>query len=244
LHFDHWPAAVYAIGDIHGCLAQLRGLHQKILNDAEHFYGEKLIVCLGDYVDRGPDSAGVIDFLLAPLPDGISRVCLAGNHESMLLDHVQNPKSAEGWLGLGGAETLLSYNINPRRYAAASAAERHAMLASHIPPAHLSFLQNLPIMTTLPGVVLVHAGLRHGVAVDQQNDHDLLWIRNSGIEVATDADAPFVVHGHTPTPEPTVMPSSICIDTGAFATGTLTAVRLRRGEKLHLFNSRADAQQR
>ncbi|WP_316354819.1 metallophosphoesterase family protein [Devosia sp.] len=237
LQVPEWPAAVYAIGDVHGCLAQLRLLHQKILADAANIEGTKLIVSLGDYVDRGVDSAGVLDFLLSGVPEGFSRVCLAGNHEVMMLDHIAEPRSADRWLDFGGLETLISYGIDTSAYMAAGVRERKGLLQSHIPPQHLDFLRKLPVVLSFPGLVLVHAGLRAGVPLEDQEEDDLLWIRGQdGDEQQGATDGPLLVHGHTPTQSPRITGRTINIDTGAFATGILTAVRLRPGEKPFFLN--------
>lgn len=238
LHLSEWPAAVYAIGDVHGCLPQLESLQRRIVADASSVAGEKLIVCVGDYVDRGPDSAGVLGFLNSALPQGFSRICLAGNHERMMIQHVDEPASLGQWWSSGGSETLASYGIEPSDYMSASSKERAKMLASHIPQQHIDFLRNLPVMVTLPRLVLVHAGLRTGVPLEEQDDNDLLWLRSQPTTRQIRAeDAPLVVHGHTPTATPTVIADSINIDTGAFATGILTAVCLRHGEQPRFLNT-------
>lgn len=228
LCMSEWPAAIYAIGDVHGCVAQIRLLHQRIFADAATFPGEKLIVGLGDYVDRGVNSAGVIDFLSSPLPAGFRRICLAGNHEVMMLEHIAYPRTDDPWLKSGGVETLISYGINPSRYVAASIGERTSLLQRHIPRQHLDFLQSLPVVLALPGAVLVHAGIRQGVDLADQSESDLLWMRDL---VDAGPGAPLVIHGHTPAPQPLINGRNIGIDTGAFATGILTAVRLRPDEK-------------
>lgn len=223
-----WPAVVYAIGDVHGCVAQLRLLHDHIFADAADIAGEKLIVGLGDYVDRGVNSAGVIDFLSHPMPAGFRRVCLAGNHEVMILEHLAYPRADDPWLSFGGLETLISYGIDPSRYIAAPIKERASLLQSHIPAQHIHFLQSLPLMLTLPGAVLVHAGIRPGVDLADQSEDDLLWMRE---RPEAGSDSPLVIHGHTPAPQPVIHGKNIGIDTGAFATGILTAVRLRPDQK-------------
>jgi serine/threonine protein phosphatase 1 len=224
---EQWPDAVYAIGDVHGCLDLLRDLHDQILADASA--QTKLIVMLGDYVDRGPDSAGVLDFLAAPLPPGVRRICLAGNHEAMMLGFLADP-TRSGWLNLGGEETLRSYQIDLDTFLSGNLRVRQQMLHVAIPSDHLAFLHNLPVMLTLPGYVFVHAGLRHGVPLEQQTTNDLLWIREEFHDVVDRLPAgPFVtVHGHTPAREPILNPRRICVDTGAYVHGRLTAVRLRQ----------------
>ena len=142
LKLDQRPALVYAIGDVHGCLAELRALQDLIVEDAADRPGDKLLVTIGDYVDRGPDSAGVIDFLGLPPPAGFSRICLAGNHEAMMLAHIQSPARNMQWLDFGGDETLLSYGIPVDRYRRASQAQQRQLLQSHIPDDLRTAVQN------------------------------------------------------------------------------------------------------
>src|SRR5688500_4748 len=109
---DAWPAAVYAIGDVHGYLGQLQALEEQILEDGASIAGEKWIINLGDYVDRGPHVSGVIDYLLHPLPAGWRRFALFGNHEEAMLDYLRDPIEHGWWLVEGGAETIESYGID------------------------------------------------------------------------------------------------------------------------------------
>lgn len=230
-----WPAAIYAIGDVHGCLAELTQLEQIIYADGANIDGEKWIVMLGDYVDRGPDSAGVLDHLLSPPPANYRRVCLAGNHETLMIADFDAPSQNSDWLRFGGDKTLQSYAIDPNQWSrhAVSRRQRRQILDSHVPSEHVSFLRGLPVCLQVGKVVFVHAGLRHGVPLEQQAEQDLLWLR-------PDEDFPFeddilVVHGHTPVATPNLSPWRIGIDTGAFATGILTAVRLSPNEKPAIF---------
>lgn len=221
-----WPEALYAIGDVHGCLAQLQALERLIVADAQHIQGEKWIVMLGDYVDRGPNSAGVIDHLLANPPHGFQRFCMAGNHEAMMLDFLAAPSAGAPWLAYGGVETLASYGIDAQ---ALNWNDRHAATAlinSAIPSEHIEFMRTIPLYLLVPGALFVHAGIRPGVALDQQTEGDLLWIRAPFLDAARLGDLR-VIHGHTPSAEPVVTPSRIGVDTGAYATGRLTAVRLQ-----------------
>jgi serine/threonine protein phosphatase 1 len=220
-----WPAAVYAIGDVHGCIRQLEALHERIYEDGAGILGDKLIVGLGDYVDRGSDAAAVLEYLQGALPEGFSRVCLAGNHEVMMLDHIAAPSSADRWLTFGGVETLISYGINAVSYLAASQSGKHEMLRNHIPMRHIRFMEALPIVLSLPGATLVHAAIQSGLPLDEQDEQWLLWGRYLPDHVIP-SDQGLIVHGHTPTAEALVLGNRICVDTGAFATGMLTAVRL------------------
>lgn len=231
-----WPALIYAIGDIHGCLSELEALEREIVADAAGIEGEKWIVTIGDYVDRGPRSDGVIDHLIGPPPPGFERICLAGNHEAMLLDYLANPTSEAAWLRYGGLETLASYGIDPRRFIGLSRAQMRAELEAHIPQIHIAFMQDLPVMLTLPDLIFVHAGLNPALPLSAQAESDLLWIREPFLS-EEDTDLPRVVHGHTPGPEPVAMPHRIGLDTGAFATGVLTAARLRRDEPVRFIQT-------
>ena len=220
-----WPAAVYAVGDVHGCLGLLRRMEQAIAADAERIVGEIWIVCLGDYVDRGPNSAGVLDYLLAPQPHGMKRICLAGNHEALMLEHIEEPSDASGWLDLGAHQTLQSYGISADAYSSMNRADRRKMLSSYIPSEHREWLSNLPVLLSLPGAVFVHAGLRPGVPLTKQSEHDMMWIRGGFLDTGR-VDGPWVVHGHTPVERPIIDGRRIGVDTAAFATGRLSAVRL------------------
>ncbi|WP_164854875.1 metallophosphoesterase family protein [Devosia sp. 1566] len=219
------PAVVYAVGDVHGCLDLLEQLEGMILADAASYAGEKWLVMLGDYVDRGPRSAGVIEHLLAPPPDGFTRLALAGNHEAMMLDFLAAPSERHHWLGLGGTQTLQSYGLTAGALRGLSGKGARAILESSIPSAHRRFIEAAPSVIETPTTIFVHAGLRPGLPLEQQSEDDLLWYRP---DAATDYTAfgKVVVHGHTPLPTPLLLPSHINIDTGAFATARLTAVRL------------------
>ena len=235
LNIAAWPSALYAVGDVHGCLDQLRALEQLITADGEAIAGEKLIVTLGDYVDRGPDSAGVIDHLMQPLPRGFERVLLGGNHEELMLNAI-NGLGDEDWLEFGGVETMRSYGIDVALYRSSRPKARQTLLQSHIPQDHLSFLEGLALSLQLEQTVFVHAGIKRNVPIVQQNPNDLVWIRREFLD-ASPTDGLLVVHGHTPASEPELAPGRIGIDTGAFATGRLTAVRLVEGEAPAFFTT-------
>jgi serine/threonine protein phosphatase 1 len=221
------PDVIYAIGDIHGCNRQLQVLLDKIRLDAAQFSGRKLIVTLGDHIDRGPQSAAVMDWLSAPFRGDIERVCLAGNHETMMLEFLADPDLDSIWLRNGGQETLMSYGIDLPAFERARQRDRRALLDFVIPSDHVELLRNLPVMATSTRAVFVHAGIRPGVPLNQQGDDDLLWIRQPFLDAAF-AEGPLLVHGHTPAEAPSVAGRRICVDTGAYATGTLTALRLTR----------------
>ena len=222
-------AVVYAIGDIHGCYDLLLELIERIRQDAKHITGRRILVTLGDYVDRGPRSAEVLNWLCGPAPEGFDRISLAGNHEAMMLEFLASPSPSSPWLDFGGMDTLDSYGVDVPRFVRARRQERLAILKASIPVAHVNLLTNLPSLLELAEVVFVHAGLRPGFELSEQVDVDLLWIREPFLSGPADR-GPLVVHGHTPAAAPVVTGRRICVDTGAFATGVLTAVRLTAQE--------------
>ena len=218
---------LYAIGDIHGRADLLARLHAAIRDDAAAApETRKVLIYLGDYVDRGADSAAVIDTLLnRPLP-GFETVHLMGNHENFLLRFLEDAGIGRLWSMNGGAETLASYGLDGRLLADGRAGPAlQAAFRARLPAAHLTFLRNLAVMHIEGGCLFVHAGLRPGVPVDMQDTEDLLWIREPFL--FSDEDFGYVVvHGHTPVEAPEAHINRINVDTGAVWTGRLTAVVL------------------
>ena len=220
---------VYAVGDIHGRVDLLRQMHELIHLDAYHRQAPRnVIVYLGDYIDRGTDSPAVLDLLLdAPLPGFIS-VHLKGNHEDSLLRFLVDPSIGPAWLAYGGAATLLSYGVRPPDAAAHLPRAQHD-LAQRLPERHRRFMAGLTPSHSEGDYFFVHAGVRPSVPLEQQIEEDLLWIRDEFLE--SDAEyGKIVVHGHTITSRPDVRRNRIGIDTGAFASGTLTALVLEGAE--------------
>ncbi|HET6608459.1 MAG TPA: metallophosphoesterase family protein [Rhodopila sp.] len=217
---------VYAIGDIHGCLDRLVSLHEEIAEDiAERPAEHVTLVHLGDYVDRGTDSAQVVDWLISGPPVPADTVVnLMGNHEHMMLAAIAvvDPGAPMHWLANGGADSLLSWGI--------SRSTPPEEWAGRIPAAHLMFLRDLAISYRIGPYLFVHAGVKPGVPLDQQTRHDMMWIRDPFLTSKSDFGA-VVVHGHTPKRAPIVMPNRIAIDTGAVLGGALTAVMLE-GDRL------------
>ena len=211
---------VYAIGDIHGCLDRLQALHQAIAEDlAARPVATPLLLHVGDYVDRGPDSAGVVRLLAAgpPLP-GLPTINLMGNHERTMLDALDGiGPSATDWMISGGREALASWGGDPD-------APRTTWPA-HVPPADTGFLRALPLRHQVGGYLFVHAGIRPGVALAAQADQDLITIRNSFLYSEQDFGV-VVVHGHTPRMAPEIRHNRIGIDTGAVFGGKLTCAVL------------------
>ncbi len=224
---DMEDAIVYAVGDVHGCYKELLSLEQNIQRDAQKFSGRKIIVMLGDYIDRGPQSARVLDHLLAPPLPGLLRVCLAGNHEVAMLHYLDGYLSRDRWLSVGGRETLFSYGVDPARLASlyASSEEVDRRIREVIPADHIDFLRSLPVLLCSDKFVFVHAGIRPGIDLIAQDEQDLLNIRHEFFDAAHLLDR-FVVHGHTPVDMPRLDGRRLGIDTGAFQSGRLTAVRI------------------
>lgn len=216
---------VYAIGDIHGRL----DLFEKAIalieaDDAARAPAETTVILLGDLIDRGPDSAGVI----AAARDWAQRRTvriLAGNHEEMFLDSFEQDEVLRHFLRHGGRETLLSYPIDPEDYTRMTLEELRAAMPGFVPAADIAFLRGLEDMIRIGDYVFVHAGVRPGVPLEAQNPLDLRWIRGEFITDRAPRDF-VVVHGHTIAEEPELRPLRIGIDTGAYASGRLTMVGL------------------
>jgi serine/threonine protein phosphatase 1 len=220
---------VYAIGDVHGRLDVLEPLVRELARDAARSAPRErpILVFLGDYVDRGPSSAGVIDFLIHLADEGLFEVrALKGNHEQALLTFLDDPGFGDAWITHGGAQTLVSYGVAPPARSDPQAwSEARDALVRALPPRHAEFLLGLDLMTVVGDYAFVHAGIRPGAPLDRQTERDLLWIRYEFLDSAGPFDK-VIVHGHTPSELPQVTPWRMGIDTGAYATGVLTAVRL------------------
>ena len=221
---------LFAIGDVHGHHAELMHLMQTLTDEAGLDPSRDTVVFLGDYVDYGPDTRGVVDQLIAWQEAYPHWVFLKGNHEDMMLDALVYNSARYGffghWWGQGGRETAWSYYPD-----GISDYERAIMQpAEHIPPRHLDWLHGLPLLHEQDGYLFVHAGLRPGIPLRWQNDIDLLWIREGFIFSEADFEGRRVVFGHTPFREPLVMPNKIGIDTLSHAWGRLTAAELDRAD--------------
>ena len=227
---------VYAVGDIHGCLEQLEALHRMILEDAaEAEEGRLVVVYVGDYVDRGLDCKGVVECLVGdPLP-GFEAVHLRGNHEDFLLHFLDDPRTIGAWMMNGGGATLASYGVSQAE-ASGSSDAREALrgeLKFRMPPGHLAFFEGLELSHIEGDYLFVHAGIRPGVALEDQVPEDLMWIREPFLNSSKDLGK-IVVHGHTPLREPELRANRIGIDTGAVYGGMLTALVLERDQQRFL----------
>lgn len=226
---------VYAVGDIHGRFDLLKALYEQIRLDLDARPPQRsLEIFLGDYLDRGPQSREVVEWMIAAKPLSDQRICLMGNHEEMCLRAVEEPAAAQHWFGNGGLETLVSYKPIPHHILAGMTLGRaHAELSAAIPHSHLEWLRNLPRTATVGDYVFVHAGLRPGRPADSQDPEDLIWIREPFLSSKFDFGK-VVVHGHTPASEPEVRPNRINIDTGAVFTGRLTCLLLEGANRAFL----------
>jgi serine/threonine protein phosphatase 1 len=219
---------IYAIGDIHGRLDLLERAIAAIRRDVERHGPAALTVTVGDYIDRGPQSRGVLDRLAAnPFPT--SYVALKGNHEALLEGFLVDPGLGLFWGRQGGFETLQSYGvtIDPLAHDA-DFRDAARELRSALPPAHVHFLRSLKISLRRGLYFFCHAGVRPGLPLEHQSEQDMLWIRDEFLLSQADFGK-IIVHGHTPAAEPEVLPNRIGIDTGAFASGRLTCVALDDG---------------
>ncbi len=218
---------VYAIGDIHGCAARLQDLHRLIERDAVSAPQRRVAVYVGDYIDRGPDVQEAVDLLIQEPLTGFETVYLIGNHEAFLLQFLEDAGVALSWLMNGGESTCRSYGVDP--LAPPDSADRFAWLrkelAGRLPKRHLRFFRDLQFHHTEGDYLFVHAGIRPGVALEDQDPSDLVWMREPFLSWELD-HGKVVVHGHTPTPDPVLRHNRIGIDTGACFGGRLTAVVL------------------
>lgn len=228
---------VWAIGDIHGRLDLLQPLVEAIVADAAANTAErKVVIFLGDYVDRGPDSRGVIQYLAQlPVDGGIEWRFLKGNHEEAMLDFLDNPSAGARWCEYGGVAALRSFGLRPPelKHKVEAWARIAADLDHKLTPRERAFLEDLELSLSIGDYFFAHAGARPGEPLDRQSERDLMWIRNSFL----DSDVEFekvVVHGHTPTREVHVDRRRIGVDTKAYESGVLSAVRLERTTRVLL----------
>jgi len=221
---------VYVIGDIHGRSDLLEQMVIQISRDLEmNPVSSAVTITLGDYIDRGPDSRGVLE-RLARNPFPTDFVALKGNHEVLFETFLRDPIVARDWRQLGGLETLHSYGVPIGDLMMRSGYEQAATaLRAAVPDEHFRFLASLSVSIMFDRYFMCHAGLGPGISLDRQSAEDLLWIRDEFLSSTADFGK-IVVHGHTPSQRPKILPNRINIDTGAFATGRLTCVALGRSE--------------
>jgi len=221
----------YAIGDVHGCPMLLGALFARIGEDmAARAPRETFIVLLGDLIDRGPDSRGVIDLVLDPPIRDARLFCIGGNHEDSLARGLSGEQRLLGdWIKHGGRACAASYGVATGDLQDAPPEEIESRLLQAMPQRHVRFLDEMLDQVRFGDYLLVHAGIRPDRAPDRQDPEDCRWIREPFIESDMDFGV-CVVHGHTVTPEPERRHNRIGIDTGAYQTGILTALRIEDDE--------------
>jgi len=221
---------IYAIGDIHGCYGLMQKMHGIIKQDAESAGDNfrKIIIYLGDFIDRGPDSKRIIDSFISENIEGFERIFIKGNHENAMLDFLEDSSIGDMWVIWGGNATMESYGVdirdtNGKRYdkEALQKAFRKA-----VPELHINFLKNLPVKHVEGDYVFVHAGVQPNVELSAQTDYDMMMIRGEFINSQEPLPGKVVVFGHTIFEEAFYKDGKIGLDTGAYSTGKLTAVVL------------------
>jgi len=221
---------LYAVGDVHGRLDLLLKMYDAIIRDrAEHPEADWRIIHLGDYVDRGADSKGVIDFLIRATDQDSRVIALAGNHDVGFLDFLAAPDPNGLFAHNGGRETALSYGVHidftDRGFRTQAEALQQA-----VPAAHRTFLSGLGFSSAFGDFFFCHAGIRPGIPLDRQEVSDLIWIREAFLNFAG-LHPKVVVHGHTPAREPEIRANRVNVDTGAFRSGVLSALVIEGSDK-------------
>lgn len=232
---------VYAIGDVHGCNDLLGGLIDGILANREEGERQPLLIFLGDYVDRGPDSSGVIERLIQVRAEFPNSRFLAGNHEEAMLRFLKDFEGGLVWSTYGGKATMRSYGVEPPAddNDIEGWREAHALFCAAVPEGHRRFLWGLEDQIELGDYYFVHAGVRPDRALSDQATRDLRWIREPFLSDTRRLEK-IIVHGHTPGREPHIDDRRIGVDTWAYNTGVLTAVELD-GEGRSFIQARREA---
>lgn len=215
---------IYAIGDIHGRADLLDACFRKIDQHLrEHPVIRPIQITIGDYVDRGPDSRGVLDLLWTRSQQS-ETVMIRGNHESAFMDFLRDATTLSEWARIGGLETLMSYGLKPTFSPSSAEQDKLAAdLKSSLPAQHQALLQSLLPSFSCGGYFFTHAGVRPGIPLSEQSEHDLMWIRDEFLLYEAQFEK-VIVHGHTPVREIDVRANRINIDTGAYATGRLSCM--------------------
>jgi len=227
----------YAIGDIHGRFDLLQEITGMIEADLKRNPIDLSVeIYLGDYVDRGPDSRAVLNYLSSAPSVCVKRVCLKGNHDEIFLTYLKDPSVLVDWRELGGLETLYSYGVSPPMSRDPELATQcHERLLEIMPEGHIAFLRGLPLRVELGTYLFVHAGIRPDRPKDKQNDDDLIWIREPFLSSRRDYGC-IVVHGHTPHDRYEVRSNRINVDTGGYLSGVLNCAVLE-GETIRFLQT-------
>ncbi|MRG56278.1 serine/threonine protein phosphatase [Phyllobacterium sp. SYP-B3895] len=225
---------IYAIGDVHGRFDLLQGMHRLIAREnAKQPPHDWLVIHLGDYVDRGPQSREVLDLLARETLQSRNMLALAGNHDIGLLDFLSTGDAFGVFAHNGGRQTALSYGVDIDFDDAVSVLEGWKELVRAIPDAHKQFLRGLKRSVAFGDFYFCHAGIRPGVALDLQNADDLIWIRGEFLNNPT-LHPKVIVHGHTPVDDADIRSNRVNLDTGAFASSRLSGLMIEEDRKLLL----------
>jgi serine/threonine protein phosphatase 1 len=226
---------IWAIGDIHGRADLLEQLLERIEHEEERLSPSRVsIIFLGDLVDRGPDSKGVLDRIVALRAASPDVRVLRGNHDDVFLRAIKGDvRSMRHLVRMGGRETVLSYGISEAEYTSVDFASLVDHVQELVPQSHVELLESMEAMIVTGDYVFVHAGVRPDVPLDEQSEADLYWIRNEFLNCRKPFEK-FVIHGHSITDEEEIRPNRIGVDTGAFASGKLTAIGLEGQDRFFL----------
>ncbi len=229
---------VFVIGDIHGCKELVQKIHNKILELSKNIEGQKLLIYLGDYIDRGPDIKETIQTLIDFQPENFKRVFLLGNHEQMLLEFISgNKNSPYVWLSNGGVETFKSYGIDLSDYIDPVRMKLHheekirEKLLESLPSSHKDFFLHLQLNYEWNNYFFVHAGIDPDLPLDQQDKEIMLWTREQSFFDPKMRYHKIIVHGHTPVDKIEEFPCRINLDTGSFYSGNLSCMCFYNNKK-------------
>ncbi|TIV69705.1 MAG: serine/threonine protein phosphatase [Mesorhizobium sp.] len=224
---------LYAIGDVHGRHDLLAAMHRRIESELEHApSSDWRIIHLGDYVDRGPDSKSVIEFLIEARKRDPRNIMLAGNHDIGMLEFLAEPDPDGLFMRFGGIQTAASYGVKLSTGGSwfGRPAHGHAALVDAVPQTHVDFLKSLSFSVSFGDFFFCHAGIRPGIPLETQSPLDLIWIRDA-FHDHPGLYPKVIVHGHTPVPEAEVMANRVNVDTLAWQAGTLSALAVNGGDK-------------
>ena len=233
---------VFAVGDIHGCKDLLDNIHHKIIKASKNREGEKLIIYLGDYVDRGPDIKGTIQTLIDFNPPHFKKIFLLGNHEQMLLEFISESRNSPFvWIYNGGSETLESYGMDLSNNIDDTVdltidKKFRKKFNDLIPKSHMDFFNQLIINYTWKDYFFVHAGINPDIPLHMQERETMLWTREKHFFKPTMKYEKIIVHGHTPKEKIEKFPYRINIDTGSFYSGNLSCL-LIENEQLRFIDT-------
>ena len=232
---------LFAIGDIHGCLKQLISLQKKILNTKEFQKGNDLLIYIGDYIDRGPNTKDVINLILKLQKEKVNSIFLMGNHEQVMIDFLFNKiNNLKYWLNLGADQTFKSYKIEVAEFIKDGFGDDtidrlRSVLLNELSDEHIHFLKNLRLFYSVGNYLFVHAGINPEKTLKDQDKMDLLWSRSDKFFDKNFKFEKIIVHGHTPEEKVINFPYRINVDIGCFFSGKLSCVCLNDKDKKREF---------